>query len=51
MKQYVLAVGNIADGIALYGPFTDAEEANHYGDHYFEDQDWVVMDLETLEEI
>jgi hypothetical protein len=43
--MYVLVVGNIIDGIELYGPFKTAELANDYGDRDFDHTDWVVTEL------
>jgi hypothetical protein len=48
-RQFVIIVGNVVDGLQLYGPFQDASEANEYGDLEFPGADWIVATLEDPE--
>lgn len=47
MTKQVAIVGNIADGITVYGPLTDAHTVEYLDDIFDE---WVVVDLVTLDE-
>jgi hypothetical protein len=48
MGLYVIAVGNVFDGIGLYGPFDFADQANEYADLEFRGQEWNVVPVEPI---
>lgn len=41
LSQYVLIVGNIVDGVSVYGPFSDPSSAAEYAEANFSDS-WLV---------
>jgi len=41
----ILAVGNPFDGITLYGPFEDTEQACDYAEHEFANETWWLPDV------
>ena len=41
----VLAVGNAFDGISLYGPFNNGEEASEYAERHAREDDWHVVPI------
>ena len=44
-EQSVLIVGNVIDGLTLYGPFDDANDAGEYADAMRIDDTWVVAPM------
>lgn len=47
--MYVIAVGNVFDGITLYGPYEDNENAQQIAELEFNHSDWHVIPLHSLE--
>ncbi len=43
--MFVILAGNPVDGMTVYGPFDDAEDANDYAENNF-DGDWWVTKVE-----
>ena len=48
-ELFVLIVGDPADGITLYGPFTHGDLATEYADAHFRNETWWVTDLRPAE--
>lgn len=44
-QQYILAYGNIADGLTFLGPYTDAGEAMAYAEAFLDGENWDVIEL------
>lgn len=44
MCKYVVAVGNAFDGVKLYGPFDNADEASNWADANVVEE-WNIVDL------
>jgi hypothetical protein len=44
-KPAVVAVGNPFDGMRLYGPFSDANDANDWASETWKHEEWHVMEL------
>lgn len=42
MNQFVIVIGNPIDGISLYGPFDDIEEAHEWAENN-SDEWWCAM--------
>ena len=47
---YVLLVGNVIDGIQIYGPFGGAELAGEYAEQYHKHDEWIISKLIAPEE-
>lgn len=46
-KQWLLVVGNVADGFTFHGPFDDAEEADEYAsDNVADGVQWNIVPLQ-----
>lgn len=45
---YVVSVGNPYDGITLYGPFQDHDDADHFAGSV--DTDWHIIELHRPED-
>jgi len=46
----VLILGNIVDGISIYGPFPEDLDVSYYAQEYFKDEEWVVAKLNPVNE-
>ena len=46
--QYCVIVGNIIDGVNVYGPYTEEELIEINLSETFPDDSWVTTRLETL---
>jgi hypothetical protein len=46
--MYAVAVGNPFDGVTLFGPFYNSEEADEWGESV--QDDWWVVEILTIEE-
>lgn len=44
--NYILIVGNVADGLKFIGPWTTPADAADYASEHFPDQHWDVISLE-----
>jgi hypothetical protein len=40
-EQYLIAAGNIIDGLRFYGPFNSVQAANDWADDELRAEDWV----------
>jgi hypothetical protein len=47
--KYILALGNIVDGLEFIGPFADRDAAVSYGESYV-GVDWCIAELKPQEE-
>lgn len=47
MDMYVLLVGNPVDGIAVFGPFNNGEEANEWADDHLRNEEWWAVALNS----
>ena len=43
--MYIVSVGNVADGMAFYGPFEDSDEAISWGNEIAGADDWCAITL------
>lgn len=43
--MYMIAVGDIVDGMSFIGPFEDCEGANEYAECVYRNETWWVIDL------
>ena len=45
--MYIIIVGNVIDGVELYGPFADVEEAQEYAesDRQIRHDEWHIVHL------
>jgi len=49
-EPFVIVAGNVIDGLRLFGPYDDAEEANKDADHHIRHASWVVAEIKELRE-
>jgi hypothetical protein len=47
-EQYLIAAGNIIDGLRFYGPFNSAQAANDWADDELRGEDWVCGALHPV---
>lgn len=43
--MFIVITGNVIDGLTMFGPFSNAEDANEYGDLECGQDTWVVATL------
>jgi len=49
--MYIVAAGNPFDGMEVYGPFDDGNDANEWAEHEFRHGgEWWVMKLRRVSE-
>lgn len=46
----VVGASNPFDGITLYGPFEDFDEANDWAEHNITDMDWWSVKVEPVKD-
>lgn len=44
--MYVVATGNVVDGLGFFGPFDDVEEAADWAEHEIRNDEWNVFEVE-----
>jgi len=49
--KFVIVSGNAIDGLVLYGPFDNFDEAETIAARELDDDDWVITDLLPLDMI
>ena len=47
--MWIVAIGDAFDGITLYGPFDECEDATEWADNHTEDREWTVVQINAID--